>query len=175
MDISNAEEVIKEILEGYNRRPSQWQIALDFRGNSIFIGPEKGYMVKTMMIGPQESLGVGVRLDDSERLRGALAPTAPSGYRPIGTDLAQRLLGELSSDPQASGKGQLIRRILKIDPVPTWELGREGIGGIVGGPYTACPDLGAISKSQQELNLRLERELQALFMARHPMRASMFR
>jgi hypothetical protein len=175
LDIRSAEEVLKEILEGYNRRPNEWQIALDYLGNSLFFGPGKGYMIKSMMIGPQENLGVGVRLEDAEGLRGALAPTAPSGLRPMGMDLAQKVLSERSLDGEVASRGQLISKILSIDPVPTWELGREGVGGIVEGPYTAHPDLGAISKSQHELNLRLNRELQALFMARFPMRASMFR
>lgn len=175
MLIRAAEEVLKEVLEGYNRRPGEWQIALDYRGNSLFMGPERGYMIKSMMIGPQESLGVGVRLEDTEGLRGILAPTAPSGFRPVGRELAQKVFSELSLEGHGASRGQLINKILSIEPVPTWELGREWVSGIVGGPYTAHPDLGAISKSQQELNLRLDRELQALFMARHPMRASMFR
>jgi hypothetical protein len=175
LDIRVAEEVLKEILEGYNRSPSQWQIALDCRGNSLFMGPEKGYMIKSMMIGPEESLGVGVRLEDTEGVRGIFAPTAPSGFRPMGRELSQHVFTELSQNGQGTPRGQLINRILSIEPVPTWELGRDGVGGIVGGPYTAHPDLGAISKSQQALNMRLDRELQALFMARHPMRASMFR
>ncbi len=175
MQIRAAEEVLKEILEGYNRRPGQWQIALDYRGNSVFIGPEKGYMIKSMMIGPEENLGVGVRLEDTEGLRGILAPTAPSGFRPIGRELSQQVFSKLSLNGQGAPREQLINRILSIEPVPTWELGRDGVGGIVGGPYTAHPDLGAVSKSQQELNMRLDRELQDLFMARHPMRASMFR
>jgi len=175
LDVRSADEVLKEILEGYNRRPNEWQIALDYRGNSLFIGPEKGYMIKSMMIGPQENLGVGVRLEDTEGVRSTLAPTAPSGLRPMGKELAQKVLSELSVDGGGASRGQLINKILSIDPVPIWELGREGVGGIVGGPYTAHPDLGAISKSQHELNMRLNRELQALFMARYPMRASMFR
>lgn len=175
MNIRSADEVLKEILEGYNRRPNEWQIALDYQGNSLFISPEKGYMIKSMMISPQENLGVGVKLEDIEGLRGVLAPTVPSGLRPIGRELAQKMLSQLSVDGEGALRGQLINKILSIDPVPTWELGREGVGGIVGGPYTAHPDLGAISRSQHELNLRLNRELQALFMARYPMRASMFR
>jgi len=174
LDIRAAEEVLKEILEGYNRRPNGWQIALDCRGNSLFIGPDRGYMIKSMMIDPQQNLGVGIGLEGVEALRGALAPTAPSGLRPIGAELAQKVLGELSSEGGAS-RGELINRILSIEPVPTWELGGGDVGGIVGGPYSAHPDLGAISKSQQELSLRLSRELQALFMAKYPLRASMFR
>jgi hypothetical protein len=175
LDIRTAEEVLKEILEGYNRRPSAWQIALDYRGNSLFMGPDGGYMIKSMMIGPQENLGVGVRLDDADGLRGAFSPTAPSGLRPMGNELARKVFSQLSLDGHGASQGQLINKILSIEPVPTWELGRDGVGGVVGGPYTAHPDLGSISRSQQELNQRLDRELQALFMARHPMRASMFR
>lgn len=175
MEIRRAEDVVKEILEGYNKRPSGWQIALDHRGNSVFIGPGKGYMIKTMMISPQESLGVGVMLDDLEGLRSALGSTAPSGFRPMGRDLAQKVLTDLSAEGDAARREQLINRILSIEPVPTWELGRRGVGGIVGGPYLAHPDLRMVSRSQSELDLKLGMELQNLFMARHPLRASMFR
>lgn len=175
MDIRTAEEIVKEILEGYNRKPSGWQIALDHRGNSVFIGPGKGYMVKTMMISPQENLGVGVMLDDADGLRSALGSTAPSGFRPMGRDLAQKVLNDLSTEGDAEQREQLINRILRIEPVPTWDLERRGVGGIVGGPYLALPDLSMVSKSQSELDLKLGRELQNLFMARHPLRASMFR
>ena len=175
MDIRSAEEILKEILEGYNRRPNGWQIASDHRGNSVFIGPGKAYMIKTMMINPQENLGVGVKLEDADGLRGALGPTAPSGFRPMGRDLAQRVLTELSLEREGTPREQLIDRILSIEPVPTWELEREGVGGIVGGPYMAHPDLRMISRAQSELDQRLGRELQNLFMIKHPMRASMFR
>lgn len=175
MEILNAEEIIKEILEQYNKRPVGWRIASDYRGNSIFIGHGKGYMIKTMMVSPQENLGVGVALEDAERLEGALGPSAPSGFRPMGTDLAQMVLNELSRKSMEKEMDQLINRILSIEPVPTWELQNEGVGGIVGGPYLAHPDLRMISRSQSELDERLRRELQNLFLAKHPLRASMFR
>lgn len=175
MDVRTAEELLEEILEGYNKKPTGWQIALDHLGNSVFIGPSRAYVIKRMMISPQESLGVGLRLENAEPLRAALGQTAPSGFRPLGKDLAQRVLTELSTEGREGQREDLISKILKIEPVPTWDLERDGIGGIVGGPYMTHPDLRLISKSQSELDLRLNRELQNLFMARYPMRASMFR
>jgi len=172
--INTLEETVKEILDGYNRKPKGWHIASDFRGNSLVLGPGRGYRLKLMMINPQESLGVGVRIDDVGELRRSMGEGASSGFRPLNIDIAKEVFSVLSSAEEVK-KQEVIRRVLDIDPVPTWELQGNNLGAVMGGPFIAHPDLRAISRKQSELDERLAAELDKLFRLKHPMRASIYR
>lgn len=175
MEIKTIEEALKEILEGYNRKPKNWQIASDFRGNSLVLGPDAGYRLKTMMINPYENIGVGVMIDDSEELRQSMGENAPCGFRPIDADMTQKVFSLMSNSQPNTEKEEMIRRVLAIDPVPTWSLGGDRIGAVVGGPFIAHPDLRMVSKRQSELDQKLELELNRLFNSKYPMRASAYR
>ncbi|MGA2573426.1 MAG: hypothetical protein ABSF36_04385 [Candidatus Methanomethylicaceae archaeon] len=175
MEIKTIEETLKEIFEGYNRRPKSWRIASDFRGNSLVIGPDDGYRLKTMMINPYENIGVGARIDDGEELGRSMGENAPCGFRPIDADMTQSVLSLMSNSQADAEKREMIRRVLAIDPVPTWSLGGDRTGAVVGGPFIAHPDLRMVSKKQSELDQKLELELNRLFCARYPMRASAYR
>jgi len=174
LEIKTLEETVKEILEGYNKKPKGWQIASDFRGNSLVLGPGGGYRLKLMMINPQESLGVGARVDDVGELRQSMGERASCGFRPLNIDIAKEVFSALSNAEEGK-RQEVIRRVLDIDPVPTWELQGSDLGAVMGGPFIAHPDLRAISRKQSELDERLAAELDKLFRLKHPMRASIYR
>ena len=127
MQIKTLEETVKEILDGYNKKPRGWQIASDFRGNSLVLGPGGGYRLKLMMINPQESLGVGARIDDVGELRRSMGERASCGFRPLDIDIAKEIFSVLSNAEEGK-KQEVIRRVLDIDPVPTWELQGSNLG-----------------------------------------------
>lgn len=174
MEIKTLEETVKEILDGYNKKPKGWQIASDFRGNSVVLGPGGGYRLKLMMINPQESLGVGARIDDIGELRRTMGEVAYSGFRPLNIDIAKEVFSALSSMEEAK-KQSAIRKVLDIEPVPTWELQASNLGAVMSGPFIAHPDLRTISRKQSELDEKLAVELDKLFRLKHPMRASIYR
>jgi len=177
MELSSVEDILREIQEGYNRRPKGWQMASDFRGNTLVLGPNVGYRLKTMMINPQENLGVAARIDGTDELKGLIGsnPDASCGLRPIDAEMARMLFSGVSGRWEDAERQELISRVLAIDPVPSWDLGKAGIRGIVGGPFLAHPDLRMVSKAQLELDERLQQELNRLFSTRYPMRALAFR
>lgn len=173
MEIKALEDSIKEILEGYNKRPKGWQFISDPMGNLLALGPEVGYRLKLMMINPNENLGVGVKIQDVEPIRRSIGAEFDSGFRPLDQDLSRALLSAISENRINSS--DLLKRILQIDPVPVHELDRSDLGAILGGPFIAHPDLRYISKSQMELDSRLSAELDRLFMKKYPLRAGIYR
>jgi len=173
MEIKILEESVREILERYNRRPKGWQFISDPRGNILALGPEAGYRLKMMMINPNESLGVGVKIQEVEPLRRRIGMTLDSGFRPLDHDLSRVLFSAISENHTPSWS--IISKILQIDPVPINELDRKEFGAILGGPFLTHPDLRSISKSQEELDAKLSAELDKLFRERYPLRAGIYR
>jgi len=185
LEVRSVEEIMKEVVEGYNRRPKGWQIASDGRGNALVVGPDSGFRLKLMMVNPAESIGVGASIEDVDEIRrgmgigtGAGAGTGAGlscGFRPLSASTAQEIM-ESMKDASAVARGQeMVRRILATDPVPTWKLQEQGMGAVISGPYIAHPDLRMVSKGQSELDARLSAEVDRAFRAKYPMRASIYR
>lgn len=183
MEVRSVEEIMKEVVEGYNRRPKGWQIASDGRGNALVVGPDSGFRLKLMMVNPAESIGVGASIEDVDEVRrgmgiGTGAGTGGGlscGFRPLSASTAQEIM-ESMKDASAVARGQeMVRRILATDPVPTWKLQEQSMGAVIGGPYIAHPDLRMVSKGQSELDARLSAEVDRAFRAKYPMRASIYR
>ncbi|MEM3447922.1 MAG: hypothetical protein QXP38_03440 [Nitrososphaerota archaeon] len=173
MEIKALEESVKEILEGYNKRPKGWQFLSDPLGNILALGPEVGYRIKLMMINPNESLGVGVKIQDVEPLRRSIGVKFDSGFRPLDHDLSKTLISAVSENRITDLA--VINKILQIDPVPIHELERKDLGAVLGGPFLTHPDLRSISRSQLELDAKLSAELDKLFRKRYPLRAGIYR
>lgn len=173
MEIKVLEESIKEIIEGYNKRPKGWQFLSDSKGNVLALGPEMGYRIKLMMISPAESIGVGVRIPDVEPLKRSIGSTFDSGFRALDRETSRRLLSAISENRISDTS--LLEKILGTDPVPVYELDKGDIGAILGGPFLAHPDLRAISRSQVELDNKLSAELDRLFRTKYPLRAGIYR
>ena len=174
LEIKSAEDVVKEILEGYNRRPKGWQIASDHIGNTLVLGPDIGFRLKMMMINPTENIGVGVRVDDVEELRRNLGSSMSCGFRGLSRGAAREFFSSLRMAQEESGRQEILRNLLQVEPVPTWKLQPRHLGAIFSGPYIAHPDLRMISRKQSELDEKLAREVDKSFRAKYPMRASMF-
>lgn len=166
-----AEEIIREIIESYNKRPLGWKMASDLRGNAIVVGPDFGYRLKTMMISPSENIGFGVRFEPKDL--GASIDTGYSfGFRPVPTDLFETI--SKGNPTSAESVQNVIGKLLERDPVPLNRIGSEA-AGVLGGPFLQHPDLRAVSKAQQELDEKLRFEVEREFIRRYPLRASIYR
>ncbi|MEN3035260.1 MAG: hypothetical protein ABC537_03050 [Candidatus Methanosuratincola sp.] len=165
-----AEDIVREIIEKYNKKPIGWQMASDLRGNTIVIGPDIGYRIKTMMISPFENIGFGTRFEP-ESLGAPIGSGYHFGFRPAPPDLFEKISKENFGN---EGAQRIIGKILESDPVPLERID-SGAGGILGGPFLQHPDLRTISKAQQELDEKLRIEVEKEFMRRCPMRASIYR
>ena len=175
LEIKTAEETVREIMEGYNRRPKGWQIASDFRGNTLVLGPEEGFRLKLMMISPSENLGVGTRIDDADELRRSIGTDISSGFRGLSMGAARDIFTSLDRASDDAKRQEALHRLLQIEPVSTMDLQSMDLGAIVSGPYIAHPDLRMISKRQSELDERLALAVDRSFRAKYPMRSSMYR
>ncbi len=173
MEIKALDESIKEIIEGYNRRPKGWQFVSDLRGNILVLGPDTGYRIKLMMISPEESIGVGAKIFDVEPIRRYIGTGLNSGLRPLDHDLSKALISAISENRVNSST--ILKKVLEMDPVPVYELERSDVGAILSGPFVTHPDLRTISKSQSELDNKLSAELDKIFRNKCPLRASIYR
>ncbi|MEJ5292999.1 MAG: hypothetical protein WHS82_05295 [Candidatus Methanosuratincola sp.] len=166
-----ADEIIREIIEKYNKKPLGWKMASDLRGNAIVVGPDSGYRLKMMMISPSENIGFGARFEPKD-VETSIATGYSFGFRPLPSDLFEKMLeGKLSG---SGDRQNIIGKILESDPVPLNRIGPDA-AGILGGPFLHHPDLRAVSKAQQELDERLRIEVEREFIRRYPLRASIYR
>ncbi|MEN3025956.1 MAG: hypothetical protein ABC585_07075 [Candidatus Methanosuratincola petrocarbonis] len=166
-----AEDIVREIIDRYNKKPLGWQMASDLRGNAIVIGPDFGYRLKTMMISPSENIGFGIRFEP-ESLGASIDSGYHFGFRPVPPDLFEKISKENLIG--AEGVQKIIGKILESEPVPLDRIG-SGVKGVLGGPFLQHPDLRWVSKAQQELDEKLRIEVEREFIRRYPMRASIYR
>jgi hypothetical protein len=159
-------------MKRYNKRPIGWTVLQDFKGNVLIIGPREGYMLKMLTINPQEYTGVGLQIENPNNIRKLVKGAPLYGYRPLPNTQAKDLLNSFDNTEKQT---KIISEILKRKPVPTWEIKRNKTNLLLNGPILAHPDLGAISKSQRKLDLKLRIEAQKLFKKKYPTRAEMYR
>jgi|YelNatPaOPRAMG01_1025707.scaffolds.fasta_scaffold03505_4 hypothetical protein len=172
MEAKPLEELMKEVLDRYNKRPQGWRVIADQKGNVIVQGPNVIYRVKLLPLSPVEYTGVGVEMSGLESLNVWDKGVPPYGFRPlVGDDVLQFLKALQRGDHM---KLEFIRRLLDREPVPTWELTGRGLGGILSGPIISHPDLSSISREQQELDRKLLLEVNRLFWKRQPFRAGIY-
>lgn len=69
----------------------------------------------------------------------------------------------------------LISKILEKKPISTLDLKKKRPKVVLSGPFIGYPDLSTISKSQKELELKLEIEAEKLFRKEYPYRATIYR
>lgn len=166
------ELLANKIMEQYNKNPIGWNVLRDFKGNVLVTGLKEAYMLKMIMINPQEYTGVGVKIDNPRRLRTLVEGAPLFGYRPLANEQAKELITSFRSGKQ---QNRIISEIFERMPVPTLELGRNKPGAVLAGPILAHPDLSTISKSQRELDLKLRIGAEKLFREKYPHRAEMYR
>jgi len=95
------------------------------------------------------------------------------GFRPLST----RETRELFETTYQAGivQNKLIKKILGMKPVPTWELQKKVSKAYLSGPFITQPSLNTISEGQRELEIRLAKEADRLFRLKYPQRAAIYR
>ena len=172
MSFEPVELLAKKIMDQYNKHPVGWTVLRDFKGNVLVTGSKEGYMLKMIMINPQEYTGIGVKIDSPRELR-TIAEGAPLfGYRPLGNEQVRELL---TSFRHGRHQNRLISEILERKPIPTLDLRKNRPSAVLTGPVLTHPDLSTISKSQRELELKLRIGAEKLFREKYPHRAEMYR
>ena len=171
MSAEPVELLANKIIDRYNKHPVGWTVLRDFKGNVLVTGPKEGYMLKIIMINPQEYTGIGVKIDSPRELRTLVEGSPAFGYRPLTNIQAEELLNSFRQKRQ----NRLISKILENNPVPTLEIEKKRPNAVLSGPIIAHPDLSTISKSQRELELKLRIGAEKLFRQKYPHRAEMYR
>lgn len=172
MNSEPVELLAKKIMDRYNKHPVGWTVLRDFKGNVLVSGSEEGYMLKIIMINPQEYTGIGVRIDNPRELRALMEGAPLFGYRPLANEQAKELLTSFRRGKQHN---RLISEILEGKPVPTLEIKKKRPSAVLAGPIISHPDLSTISKSQRELDYKLRIGAEKLFREKYPHRAEMYR
>jgi hypothetical protein len=165
------ELLTNKIMDRYNKHPVGWTVLRDFKGNVLVTGPNEGYMLKIIMINPQEYTGIGMKIDNPRELRTLVEGSPAFGYRPLTNIQAEELLNSFRHKRQ----NRLISEILENNPVPTLEIEKKRPKLVLSGPIIAHPDLSTISKSQRELESKLRIGAEKLFRQKYPHRAEMYR
>ena len=171
MSAEPVESLANKIMDRYNKHPVGWTVLRDFKGNVLVTGPKEGYMLKIIMINPQEYTGLGVKIDNPRELRTLVEGSPAFGYRPLTNMQAEDLLNSFRHERQ----NRLISEILENNPVPTSEIEKKKPNAVLSGPIIAHPDLSTISKSQREMESKLRIGAEKLFRQKYPHRAEMYR
>lgn len=171
MSIEPIESLMGKIRERYDRKPEGWNVLIDGKGNMLVIGPKFSYRLKLIPLNPQEYTGVGVRIEGLEKIRGVMEEVPSYGFRPLSPGETKELLKTVQ---RGAVQNKLIKKLLRVKPVPTWELKEKRAKAYLGGPIIAHPNLSTISKSQRELESRLNVEADKLFRKKYPGRAAIY-
>ncbi|MEJ2241237.1 MAG: hypothetical protein P8Y18_03725 [Candidatus Bathyarchaeota archaeon] len=171
MSIEPIESLMPKIFKRYNDLPVGWNILRDYKGNLLIIGPNEGYMLKIVPITPQESTGVGIKVESTNQIRRIIAGAPSYGFRPLSTQQTEKLV---KSFQQGKNQNKLLSKLLEKNPVSIPELNKEKPESILGGPLINHPDLSTISKGQRQLEAKLKIESMKLFKMKYPQRASIY-
>jgi hypothetical protein len=171
MKTEPAESLLKRITAQYNEKPRGWRVFADPKGNVLILGPQVGYRLKLVPLSPGEFVGVGADVDPLEEMRKE-EPVPFYGLRPLSRQQASELFGSIQPSGQISSYA--IRRLLGVEPVPTWDLQEKKLSGLLTGPIVTHPNLSAVPRGQEELEAKLSLEADRLFRARYPFRAGIY-
>ncbi len=171
MSIEPIESLMLKIFKRYNDLPIGWSVLRDFKGNLLIIGPNEGYMLKIVPINPQESTGVGIKVESTDQIRKIIDGAPSYGFRPLSTQQTERLV---NSFQQGKNQNEILSKLLKRNPVSIQELNQKKPKSILGGPFIRHPDLSTISESQRKLEAKLKIESLKMFKMKYPQRASIY-
>lgn len=166
------EQLMKRILNQYNRKPRGWKVLADFKGNVLVLGPGGGYSLKFVSINPNEYTGVGVRIKSLNELRRLVEAVPSFGFRPLSSMEVRELLDTIHRGGAIDSR--LIDKLLEAKPIPIQELQEKRPKAVLNGPVIAHPNLSTISRSQRELEKKLTLEAYKLFRRKYPKRASIY-
>lgn len=173
MNVEPIESLMRRIIDQYNKKPEGWSVLTDDKGNVLVLGPRTAYRLKLIFLNPQEYTGVGVRIGGAKQMRKVVEGVPSYGFRPLSGMETKKLLSTIHQS--GTVQNGLIKKLLGIKPVPTWELQKKETKTVLGGPVIAHPNLSAISKSQRELEVKLAVEVDRLFRKKYPGRAAIYR
>ncbi|MHA1595391.1 MAG: hypothetical protein ACTSXJ_07890 [Candidatus Baldrarchaeia archaeon] len=161
------EEILKILLERYNKNPRGWSILIDPQGNIIVIGPNTAYRLKVIPLGPGKFTGVGVAIEEIDEIRSLLRGVPSFGIRPLTPKHLKVIEKELIKKGTISW--ETLRKLTKTEPVPL----NKAIGdwALIGPELHTTRPLSEIIKGQKELEMLLQREADKLFRERFPHRA----
>jgi len=172
LDAEPVGRVTEEILSQYNRRPKGWSVLADQRGNVFVLGPSSSYWLRLIWVNPYEYTGVGIKVDDSEKMRSIVEGAPSYGLRPLPRGSIQKILRAFQRN--GSVEGGLAEELLSIKPVSTGELQKRRPDAVLSGPIITHRDLSAISEGQRRLERRLALEAEKLFRKKYPLRSGMY-
>lgn len=159
-------------MDRYNKNPEGWNIMIDGKSNVLIIGPDIGYRLKLIPLSPQKYTGVGLRIRALEEMRRIVEGVPSYGFRPL-TDKDTKEMFNIVYQ-EGTAQNRLIKKLLRLKPVSTWELQNKGTKAFLSGPVIAHPNLSTISDRQIELEERLAKEANKLFRKKYPERASIY-
>lgn len=171
MSIEPIESLMPKIFKRYNDLPVGWNVLRDPKGNLLIMGPNEGYMLKIVPINPQESTGVGMKVESTEQIKRIIAGAPSYGFRPLSNQQTEELV---NSFRQGKNQNDLLSKLLEKNPVSIPELNHGKPKSILGGPLIRHPDLSTISESQRELEAKLKIESFKMFKMKYPQRALIY-
>jgi len=173
VNVEPIESLMRRIIDQYNKKPEGWSVLTDHKGNVLVLGSRMGYRLKLIALNPQEYTGVGVRISGTKQMRKVVEGVPSYGFRPLSGMDTKKLLSTIHQ--RSAVQNRVIKKLLDINPVSTWELHKKETKTVLGGPVITHPNLSAISKSQRELEVKLAVEADKLFRNKYPGRAAIYR
>lgn len=169
--MKTAKELRLEILEEYNRRPKGWRVftSRDPVGhlNTVFIHGGKVWFLKEEQVNPYELVGFGVREEVKPFTR--IPSLMQFGFRPVSPNAMNSMLEIQERGEDVSG---VVRRILGRTPV---SLDRIRSPIAIQGPIVLSQKLPELlADGQQQLDLKLTRELNQLLGRKYPHLTTMY-
>lgn len=167
MQVLPIEDILKTLLEKYNKNPRGWSILVDPQGNIIVLGPKVAYRLKVIPLGPAQFTGVGVAIEDVDEIKSLIKGVPSFGVRPLTSAHLKMIEKELLEKGTISW--ETLRKLTKAEPVPL----NKALGSLalIGPELHTTRPLSEIIKGQRELDLLLQREANKLFREKYPHRA----
>jgi len=157
MKIKEDEEILKEILEEYNRDPEGWKVSGARKGSRVDFYISKGekfWQLKSEIINPYKKIGVGGKIKSKEELDHDIN----FGWRPLTRKQMRRIIRELRIEGKVSYS--TMKEILQISPRSFFEIDEDYI---FQGPIAFYnKPLQNLSRNQKKLDLKLTQELNKL-------------
>lgn len=172
MSVEPIEKISRRILAQYDKNPENWVVLADSRNNLLVLGPDGGFRLKMLPLGPHKQLGVGAEVDISTDLQEIRKESSSYGFRPLSMEKARRLLTAIQQKNLERG---YLKNLLGVSPVSTVDLRKMRPEMVLSGPVILHPDLSAISDSQKRLEKKLRIEADNLFRKKYPLRAGIYR
>lgn len=172
MSVEPIEKISKRILIQYDKNPESWAVLADRRSNLLVLGPDGGFRLKILSLGPHKQIGVGAEVDLSTDLREIMKESSSYGFRPLSMEKARGLLTAIQ---RGNLKRSHVKNLLGASPVSTVDLQKMKPEMVLSGPVMLHPNLSTISNGQKELEEKLTIEADKLFRKKYPLRAGIYR